>query len=161
MVSAIAQKKYFDVGILVSLIEGEKMVNRARDMEQADVSWSEVWPEIIGLIVAFIIPIVFLVSDLEYGKPDFFVRGGTVALFIVAVLEFKNLLDLNRKHLNNDLRIKDGEKILDISRVRGNLGWLTLLVAIYGAAISAFGDKLVVALVKLLGCCAPNLYGGG
>jgi hypothetical protein len=37
-------------------------------MEQADVSWSEVWPEIIGIIVAFIVPIVFLVFDLAYGR---------------------------------------------------------------------------------------------
>lgn len=120
------------------------------DIETPSVSWSELWPELLGLGAAVLIPLVFLVFDLADRKPDLFHRGGAVGLFIVAVLQFKALIDLNRKHINNALRAKRAEKIQQISAARTNLGWLILVAAIYSAAIATFGDKFVNALVKAL-----------
>lgn len=120
------------------------------DIETPSVSWSELWAEILGLGAAVIIPLVLLVFDLAEQKPDLFPRGGTIGLFIVVVLQFKALIDLNRKHINNALRAKRGEKIQQISVARTHLSWVTLIAAIYAAAITAFGDKFVYALVKTL-----------
>lgn len=116
------------------------------------VPWHDLWPEILALIVAVVIPLIFLVFDLAERKPDLFQRAGTITLFIVAVLQFKSLSDLNRKHINNALRAKKPicGKIQSISTTRTNFSWLTLVGAIYGAAISAFGDKIVSAFIKLL-----------
>ena len=116
------------------------------------VPWHDLWPEILALAVAVVIPLIFLVFDIAERKPDLFQRAGTITLFVVAVLQFKSLSDLNRKHINNALRAKkviDG-KIQNISKTRRNFSWLALFGAIYGAAISAFGDKFVSALIKLL-----------
>lgn len=116
------------------------------------VFWRELWPEIFGLIAAVIVLLISLVFDLADKNPDLFQRAGTVTLFVVVVLQFKSLSDLNKKHINNALRAKgvlEG-KIQNVSVTRTNLSWLVLIVAIYGAAISAFGDKFVVALIKLL-----------
>jgi len=114
------------------------------------VRWRDLWPEIIGLLAAVLIPLLFLVFDLAERRSDLFPRGGMIALFIVVALQFKALSDLNRKHINNAVRAKTGQKIQSISVTRTDLGWLTLLVAIYASAISAFGDKFVNALVKAL-----------
>lgn len=116
------------------------------------VPWHDLWPEILTLVVAVVIPLIFLVFDLAERKPDLFQRAGTITLFVVAVLQFKSLSDLNRKHINNALRAKKvvDEKIQNISTTRTNFSWLTLVGAIYGAAISAFGDKFVSAFIKLL-----------
>lgn len=120
-------------------------------LETPRVTWCEVWPELLALGATVVFPLLFLVLDLADRKPDLFPRAGQIGLFIVAVLHFKALSDLNRKHVLNALRATKGEKILQISVVRTNLGWLTLIAAIYAAAIAAFGDKFVIALVKLLG----------
>ena len=120
------------------------------DIETPSVSWSELWAEMLGLGAAVIIPLLFLVFDLAERKSDLFQRAGTVGLFIVLVLQFKALMDLNRKHINNAVRAKNGKKIQQISAARTNLSWITLIVAIYAGAIAAYGDKFVHALVKLL-----------
>ncbi len=70
-------------------------------------------------------------------------------MFIVAVLGFKSLADLNSKHINNALRARRGSKIKLISTTRTNFSWLTLIGAIYGAAIAAFGDKFVIAILTI------------
>ena len=121
-----------------------------QDLQVPTVSWRELWPEIIAMIVAVVIPPVLLLFDLAHRSPDLFQRGGLVALFIVVVLQFKALSDLNRKHVQNALRAKRDEPIQDISYARTNLGWLTLLVAIYASAVSTFGDKFVDALLRLV-----------
>lgn len=120
------------------------------DIDTPIVSWSELWAEVLGLSAAVTIPLLFLVFDLADRKADLFQRGGAVGLFIVVVLQFKALMDLNRKHINNALRAKRNQKIQQISAARTNLSWITLIVAIYATAISAFGDKFVHALVKAL-----------
>lgn len=127
-------------------------MNTEREPITPIVAWRELWPEIVGLLAAIVIPLIFLVLDLSDRKPDLFQRAGTVTLFIVVVLQFKSLSDLNRKHINNALRAKGAVegKIQDISATRTNFSWLVLVVAVYGATISAFGDKFVIALVKLL-----------
>lgn len=118
------------------------------------VPWHDLWPEILALGIAVVIPLIFLVFDLAERKPDLFQRAGTITLFVVAVLQFKSLSDLNRKHINNALRAKRGiGEIQNISITRTNFSWLTLAGAIYGAAISAFGDKFVSAFIKLLADC--------
>lgn len=119
------------------------------DLIETPIPWRDLWAEIIALGAAFIIPSIFLVIDLGAHKPDLFQRGGTVALFIVAVLGFKSLADLNSKHINNAVRARRGSKIKLISTTRTNFGWLTLIGAIWGAAISAFGDKFENALLKI------------
>lgn len=120
------------------------------DIEAPSVSWGELWGEIVGLGAAVVIPLVLLIFDLGERKPDLFPRAGTIGLFIVAVLQFKALIDLNRKHIRNAVRAKKGQKILEISSARTHLSWFTLVIAIYAAAIAAFGDKFVHALVKAL-----------
>lgn len=120
------------------------------ETETPAVSWVELWPEMAGLLAAVVIPLILLLFDLAERKPDLFHRSGTVALFIVAVLQFKGLSDLNRKHVNNAVRAKTGKKIKNISVERTHLSWFTLLVATYAAAISAFGDKFVHALIMVL-----------
>ncbi|MBD5805239.1 hypothetical protein AZOA_46890 [Azoarcus sp. Aa7] len=127
-------------------------MNTERETITPIVPWRDLWPEILGLIASVMVPVIFLVFDLADKEPDLFQRSGTVTLFVVVVLQFKSLSDLNQKHINNALRAKgvlDG-KIQNVSSTRINLSWLVLIVAIYGAAISAFGDKFVVALIKLL-----------
>lgn len=114
------------------------------------VSWRELWADIVALVVAVLIPPLFLIFDLADRTPDLFQRGGLVSLFIVAVLQFKALSELNRKHISNALRAKRGETILEISPARSDLSWLTFMVAVYASAISVFGDKLVRALLRAL-----------
>jgi len=128
-------------------------MNTENELETPSVPWRDLWPELLALGAAVVIPLVFLVFDLAERKSDLFQRAGTITLFIVIVLQFKGLSDLNRKHINNALRAKKPEqKIQNISATRTNFGWLTLLGAIYGAAISAYGDKFVYALIKILSC---------
>jgi hypothetical protein len=124
-------------------------MNDDQDTQTPAVSWRELLPELIALFIAVVIPPIFLVFDIADRKPDLFQRGGQIALFIVAVLQFKGLSDLNRKHIRNARRAKRGLPVWGISAARTDLGWLTLLVAIYASAISAFGDKFVWALLKI------------
>ncbi len=128
-------------------------MNTTKEPVPPKVPWIDLWPHILALGAAILIPLVLLVFDLAERKPDLFQRGGIVALFIVVVLEFVYLSDLTKKHVYNALRAKypdENNPIQDVSHARRNLNWVSLIVGLYGAAISAFGDKFVVALVKLL-----------
>jgi Na+/melibiose symporter-like transporter len=119
-------------------------------LKATHVPWRDLWPEIIALVVAVIVPPLLLLFDLADRKHDLFQRGGLISLFVVVVLQFKALSDLNRKHIQNAVRAKSNESIQDISVTHTNLGWFTLLIAIYASAIGAFGDKFVNALLSLL-----------
>ena len=124
-------------------------MNSTSDLETPAIPWREVWPELIAVVVAVLIPPLLLVFDLAERQADLFQRGGLISLFIVVVLQFKALSDLNRKHVLNAVRAKRGELVLGISPTRTNLGWLTLLVAIYASTVAAFGDKFVDALLRV------------
>lgn len=118
--------------------------------QEPPVPLREIFGELFALVVAFIIPPTLLIFDLADREPDLFQRGGLVALFIVAVLQFKSLTDLNRKHINNALRVRNGHPIQEISTARTILNLWTFIVATYASAISAFGDKFVFALLKII-----------
>lgn len=93
--------------------------------------------------LAYVIPLLFLGVDLWRGKADWFPPSGAVVLFIVACVQFKQLSLLHNKHLYNAVRAATGQPIQALSPQYRRLEWESLVAALLGTVVWAYGDKLI------------------
>lgn len=69
------------------------------EVKAPNVPVTAVWKELVGLFVAFLVPIIFLIVDLRQGAPDWFQRSGVIAIAIVIVVEYRYMEVLQNKHI--------------------------------------------------------------
>ncbi|CAL8474479.1 hypothetical protein [Caballeronia sp. S22] len=89
------------------------------------------------------IPAFFLIIDLWRGSPQLFHRSGALALFLVAVAQFKQLSKFRNKLLKNLIEVKEDKKISLLSEDYSALEWRIFSVGLYGTLVTAYGDVLV------------------
>jgi len=109
-------------------------------------------PEMYGrgfvlLRVAFAVPAPFLILDLCLKAAEWFGPSGAIALFLVAFVQFRQLSLLQNKHFHNAERARKNESIQVLSEPYRKLELMSFWAGLYGAAVWAYGDKLVKVLL--------------
>jgi hypothetical protein len=102
------------------------------------------------LTIGYVVPIPFLVLDLCLGKPEWFAPSGAITLFLVAVVQFKQLGLLQNKHITNAERASKQESIQLLSDDYRRLELRSFWSALFGTGIWAYGDKLVKVLLAAM-----------
>jgi hypothetical protein len=95
------------------------------------------------LWLAYVVPILCFALDLWIGRADWFARSGAVVLLIVACVQFRQLSLLHNKHIHNALRAASGGDTQDLSPEYRRLEWQSLVAALSGTVVWAYGDKLI------------------
>jgi hypothetical protein len=96
------------------------------------------------LSIGYAIPIPFLVLDLcLFRKPEWFAPSGAIILFVVAVVQFKQLALLHNKHIRNAERARTNQQIQLLSGPYRRLECRSFVAGLLGTLIWAYGDKLI------------------
>jgi hypothetical protein len=101
------------------------------------------------LTIGYVIPIPFLALDLFRGIPEWFAPSGAITLFLVAVVQFKQLGLLQNKHIANAERASKHEPIQLLSETYRRLELRSFWAAVLGTVIWAYDDKLVKVLLAV------------
>lgn len=99
------------------------------------------WFHLVTL--AFVIPIPFLAMHLWLRRPEWFAPSGAITLFLVGVVQFKQLGMLENKHITNAERASRGESVQLLSEEYPRLEVRSFWAALLGTGIWAYGDKIV------------------
>ena len=99
------------------------------------------------VIIGFVVPVPFLAVDLWLRRPEWFAPSGAMTLFLVAVVQFKQLGLLQNKHITNAERASKGEPIQLLSEEYRRLELRSFWAALLGTGIWAYGDKIVRLLL--------------
>jgi hypothetical protein len=110
------------------------------------------WFHLVTL--AFVIPIPFLAMHLWLRRPEWFAPSGAITLFLVGVVQFKQLGMLENKHITNAERASRGESVQLLSEE-----YRRLEVRSFGLPYSerASGPTVTRSLVARF----RNIKGGG
>ncbi len=108
-------------------------------LKKADVGFGFYWKEIALLVSALIIPVLTWVLTHD---GNLLSRSGSLVVFCSALSEFTLLNKANVKHLRNAMRVHSNEKPLNFSRAATVIGYVSLVVAIFGTLLWGYGDLL-------------------
>jgi hypothetical protein len=107
------------------------------ELSEPKVRPSMYWLEALLIFVAWIIP-VFVWLHWRYGP--LLARSGSLLVFFSAAAEFRFLNSVNRKHLLNACRVRDGDELRGFSKLARWVGPVALLTALAGTVLWGFGD---------------------
>jgi hypothetical protein len=96
-------------------------------------------PEIVLLALSVVIPVAVC---LIWHDGQLLARSGSLTVLCAAIAEFTTLNRINRKHLLNACRARKGEKPWDFSHAARAVGIASLVAALAGTALWAYGDFL-------------------
>ena len=91
--------------------------------------------------------IPFLAMDLLLRRPEWFAPSDAITLFLVGVVQFKQLGMLQNKHITNAERASRGKSVQFLSEEYRRLEVRSFWAALLGTGIWAYGDKIVRLLV--------------
>jgi hypothetical protein len=100
---------------------------------------SSYWVELILLAASYSTPVLTWVGWRDWALLG---RSGSMMVFFAAIAEFVMLNRMNKKHLINDCRIKQGHRPWDVSRAAAIIGFASLVAALAGTLLWGYADLM-------------------
>src|SRR5437588_8632558 len=98
--------------------------------------------------VAWVIPIPFLIVDLILKSASWFAPSGELVLFLIAIVQLRQLSRLQVKHFRNAEAAAKHQTIQGLSGLYKALDKRVFWVGLYGTLVWAYGDKFVKLLLS-------------
>ena len=103
---------------------------------QANVSWGDLLPDVVVLLVGVVVMALSFVLDACIGQHNYFARSGAIAVLVSGIAAFWSL----NKHYRKFLNYSDLASVPSTSPNQRKLDRLTLCLSIVGTLVWAYGD---------------------
>jgi hypothetical protein len=115
----------------------DPVTGKTHELSEPKVRLSMYWREALLILAAWIIPVFVW---LHWRDVPLLARSGSLMVLFSAAAEFFFLHSVNRKHLLNACRVRDGDELRGFSKLARLVGSVALVTALAGTVLWGFGD---------------------
>jgi hypothetical protein len=112
--------------------------------QQAYVPWSQLWADILLLLVGFLVAAISYIVDVLAGCSEWFHRSGAVTVLLCGIVAYRSL----SKHYEKLFNLPQRGTVLRTSRNQRIIDLCTLVLSILGTIVWGYGDIVFKAACK-------------